>query len=53
MRSPWPTQAELDNVHKTLHAVKRELRALRRELAAGEEGGTAGRRKAAGEGRGG
>jgi class III poly(R)-hydroxyalkanoic acid synthase PhaE subunit len=48
-----PTRAEIDDVHKTLHAVKRELRALRRELAAGEEGGTAGRRKAAGEGRGG
>jgi poly[(R)-3-hydroxyalkanoate] polymerase subunit PhaE len=49
-----PTRAELDDVHKTLHAVKRELRALRRELAAEEA--TAGgprRGKAAGEGRGG
>jgi class III poly(R)-hydroxyalkanoic acid synthase PhaE subunit len=51
-----PTRAELDDVHKTLHAVKRELRALRRELAAEAEEATAGRPrrgKAAGEGRGG
>jgi poly[(R)-3-hydroxyalkanoate] polymerase subunit PhaE len=48
-----PTRAELDDVHKTLHAVKRELRALQRKLAEAEGGGTAGRRKAAGEGRGG
>ena len=47
-----PTRAELDDVHKTLHAVKRELRALQRKLAEAEGGGTASRRKAAGEGRG-
>ena len=51
-----PTRAELDDVHKTLHAVKRELRALRRELAAEAEEAAAGRPRrgeAAGEGRGG
>jgi hypothetical protein len=51
-----PTRAELDDVHKTLHAVKRELRALRRELAAEAEEAATGRPrrgKAAGEGRGG
>ena len=40
-----PTRAELDDVHKTLHAVKRELRALKRQLASDAEEGeeTAGR----------
>lgn len=28
-----PTRAELDDVHRTLHALKRELRALKRQLA--------------------
>lgn len=32
-----PTRAELDDVHKTLHAVKRELRALKRQLAGDTE----------------
>jgi class III poly(R)-hydroxyalkanoic acid synthase PhaE subunit len=32
-----PTRAEMDDVHKTLHVVKRELRALQRRLAAPEE----------------
>ena len=32
-----PTRAEMDDVHKTLHGVKRELRALQRRLAAAEE----------------
>ena len=32
-----PTRSELDDVHKTLHAVKRDLRALQRRLAAEEE----------------
>jgi hypothetical protein len=27
-----PTRTEMDDVHRTLHAVKRELRALRRAL---------------------
>ena len=36
-----PTRAELDDVHKTLHAVKRELRQLQRRLAAAEEAGAA------------
>jgi class III poly(R)-hydroxyalkanoic acid synthase PhaE subunit len=34
-----PTRSEIDEVHKTLHAVKRELRALKRQLAA-ESGAT-------------
>ena len=36
-----PTRSELDDVHKTLHAVKRELRQLQRRLAAAEEAGAA------------
>jgi polyhydroxyalkanoate synthase subunit PhaE len=36
-----PTRAEMDDVHKTLHAVKRELRELQRRLAAAEEAGAA------------
>lgn len=32
-----PTRAELDDVHKTLHAVKREFRALKRQLASDAE----------------
>ena len=36
-----PTRAEMDDVHKTLHAVKRELRQLQRRLAAAEEAGAA------------
>jgi hypothetical protein len=49
-----PTRAELDDVHKTLHAVKRELRALQRQLAGAEQKTTAGQRRkvAAGQGRG-
>lgn len=39
-----PTRAELDDVHKTLHAVKRELRALKRHLVNAEEGAAADRR---------
>ena len=49
-----PTRAELDDVHKTLHAVKRELRALQRQLAGAEQKTTAGQRRkaAAGQGQG-
>lgn len=53
-----PTRSEIDEVHETLHAVKRELRALKRELAGrggGEKATSPGRRRAAssgGEGRG-
>ena len=49
-----PTRAEMDDVHKTLHAVKRELRALQRRLAGAEEQATPGNRRkvAAGQGRG-
>lgn len=32
-----PTRTEIDDVHRTLHTVKRELRALQRRLAALEE----------------
>ncbi len=42
-----PTRAELDDVHKTLHAVKRELRALQRQLAGGEQKTAGQKRKAA------
>jgi hypothetical protein len=31
----------MDDVHKTLHTVKRELRELQRRLAAAEEAGAA------------
>jgi class III poly(R)-hydroxyalkanoic acid synthase PhaE subunit len=34
-----PTRAEIDDVHKTLHAVKRELRALQRKLASADDEG--------------
>ena len=34
-----PTRAELDDVHKTVHALKRELRALQRRLEEAEEAG--------------
>jgi poly[(R)-3-hydroxyalkanoate] polymerase subunit PhaE len=45
-----PTRAELDDVHKTLHAVKRELRALQRKLASSEpEAGGQRRNKAVGQ----
>jgi hypothetical protein len=50
-----PTRTEIDEVHKSLHAVKRELRALKRELAErGDKAASPGRRRAAtaGEGRG-
>ena len=48
-----PTRAELDDVHKTLHAVKRELRALQRQLAGGEQKTAGQKRKAAvGQGQG-
>jgi class III poly(R)-hydroxyalkanoic acid synthase PhaE subunit len=40
-----PTRAEIDDVHKTLHAVKRELRALQRRLAAAEEAASDGKLK--------
>jgi hypothetical protein len=40
-----PTRAEMDDVHKTLHGVKRELRALQRRLAAAEEAGGKGKRE--------
>jgi hypothetical protein len=50
-----PPRAEMDDVHRTLHAVKRELRALQRELAdaKGDDGATAVRQrrgKAVGQG---
>ena len=47
-----PTRAELDDVHKALHAVKRELRALQRKLASAEADETTGQRreKTAGQG---
>lgn len=32
-----PTRSEMDEVHRTLHSVKRELRALQRRLAAAEQ----------------
>ena len=36
-----PTRSEMDDVHKTLHELKREVRRLKRQLAAAEEAGTA------------
>jgi len=36
-----PTRGEMDDVHKTLHALKREVRQLKRRLAATEEAGAA------------
>ncbi len=36
-----PTRSEMDDVHKTLHALKREVRRLKRQLAAAEEAGAA------------
>jgi hypothetical protein len=48
-----PTRAELDDVHRTLHAVKRELRALQRQLASAEARAPGKRpRNAAGQGQG-
>jgi hypothetical protein len=37
-----PTRAELDDVHKTLHALKREVRQLQRRLAAAQEAAASG-----------
>ena len=34
-----PTRSEMDDVHKTLHELKREVRRLKRQLAAAEEAG--------------
>ena len=36
-----PTRSEMDDVHKTLHALKREVRQLKRRLADTEEAGSA------------
>lgn len=36
-----PTRAELDDVHRTLHTLKRQLRQLERQLAAAEKGAAA------------
>lgn len=44
-----PTRAEIDDVHRTLHTVKRQLRALQRQLAEAEAAaGPAGTTAAAG-----
>lgn len=41
-----PTRAEMDDVHRTLHAVKRQLRALERRLAEADEAATPDRKRA-------
>jgi hypothetical protein len=40
-----PTRAEIDDMHRTLHTVKRELRALQLRLAAAEEAAAAARNR--------